>query len=288
MELKVQEFKTPAEILFNYEELKQAITEKTKPYEMTVYTAEQIPAAKADRAMLNKLKKALNDDRLQREREYMKPFSDYKAKINELISIVDKGVKNIDGQIKSAEEKRKEDKLEKILHFLNDNKNIPEWLHIEQIFNEKWLNASVSMSTIEKELTARIEQIEKELVILREIPEFSFEATEEYKQSLDLSKAAQTAKKLKDMVLKKEEAERIQEAEKAVTTYIRSTAAPTNISFFDGGNGVAYGKADENAMKVVINESPKSWVSFKALLSTEDALALKQFFNERNITFEKI
>ena len=32
----------------------------------------------------------------------------------------------------------------------------------------------------------------------------------------------------------------------------------------------------------------KQWISFKALLSTEDALALKKFFDDRNIIFEKI
>ena len=32
----------------------------------------------------------------------------------------------------------------------------------------------------------------------------------------------------------------------------------------------------------------KQWVAFQALLSTEDALALKEFFNSRNIEFKAV
>ena len=35
-------------------------------------------------------------------------------------------------------------------------------------------------------------------------------------------------------------------------------------------------------------EPAKQWVSFQALLSTEDALALKAFFEERNIEFKPV
>ena len=35
-------------------------------------------------------------------------------------------------------------------------------------------------------------------------------------------------------------------------------------------------------------ESKKQWIAFQALLTTEDALALKSFFNSRNIEFKSI
>lgn len=74
MELKVNEYQLPEQILFNYEELKAELTEKVQHYETLVYTDDQIKEAKADRATLNKLKKALSDERIRREREYMQPF----------------------------------------------------------------------------------------------------------------------------------------------------------------------------------------------------------------------
>ena len=64
MELKVNEYQLPEQILFNYEELKAELTEKVQHYETLVYTDDQIKEAKADRATLNKLKKALSDERI--------------------------------------------------------------------------------------------------------------------------------------------------------------------------------------------------------------------------------
>ena len=43
-----------------------------------------------------------------------------------------------------------------------------------------------------------------------------------------------------------------------------------------------------NAPVESVEDVNKQWISFKALLSTDDAIALKQFFNDRNIVFEKI
>ena len=274
MELKVQEFKTPEAILFNYEELKQAVIETTKPYEALVYTADQMTAAKADRAKLNKLKKALNDDRIKREREYLEPFNEYKGKINEIIAILDKGVKNIDGQIKTAEENRKEEKMQEILQLLESIENVPEWLHIGQIFNEKWLNSSVKISAIEKEITEKLEIIEKDLTVLRELPEFSFEAIEEYKQSLDVIKAINAAKRAEDIAKKKADAELLE----------RKKAEFAKIAQAQETNNTSEAIIPQNVQV----ETEKSWVSFRALLSTEDASELKKFFNNRNIDFRKI
>ena len=67
MELKVNEVQIPDAISFNYDELKQELAEKVSMYETMVYTEEQIKEAKADKASLNKLKKALNDERIKRE-----------------------------------------------------------------------------------------------------------------------------------------------------------------------------------------------------------------------------
>ena len=114
MELKVNEYQLPEQILFNYEELKAELTEKVQHYETLVYTDDQIKEAKADRATLNKLKKALSDERIRREREYMQPFNEFKSRINEIISIIDKPVAVIDKQIKEYEDTKKQEKLEEI------------------------------------------------------------------------------------------------------------------------------------------------------------------------------
>ena len=59
MNFEVTKITTPERIEWNYEELKAEIAERVQHYETLVYTDETIKEAKADRANLNKLKKAL-------------------------------------------------------------------------------------------------------------------------------------------------------------------------------------------------------------------------------------
>ena len=63
MELRVEPVTFPEVIQFNYEELKAEITSKVEMYKNLVYTgSDQIKDAKADRAALNKLIKAMSDE----------------------------------------------------------------------------------------------------------------------------------------------------------------------------------------------------------------------------------
>ena len=184
MELKVNEYQLPEVIAFNYEEIKNELTERIHIYETVVYDDSQIKQAKADRADLNRFKKALNDERIRREKEYLKPFSDFKEKINELIKIVDKPCEVIDKQIKAYEEQEKVKKREKIIDFWENElrEDIttlpPEWLKLEDIFDDRWLNASVSIATAKNDIKARLEGIRNDLDTLAGLPSFGFEATE--------------------------------------------------------------------------------------------------------------
>lgn len=63
MELQVSEIQALEPVKFNYEELKAAITEKANTYKNLVYTEENIATAKSDRVMLNKVSKAINEEK---------------------------------------------------------------------------------------------------------------------------------------------------------------------------------------------------------------------------------
>ena len=136
MELKINDYQLPEAIKWNYREIKQELEEKVSMYANLVYTDDQIKLAKADRAKLNKLKTALNDERIRREKEYLEPFNEFKAQVKDLVTIIDKPVALIDKQIKAYEEQKKEEKkveLEKIFEALEK----PEWLKFEQLFTDR-------------------------------------------------------------------------------------------------------------------------------------------------------
>lgn len=272
MELKVTQPTFPEVISFNYEELKEEITKKAFEYMNLVYSEDQIQDAKKDVATLRKFTKALSDERIKVKKECLKPYEDFEAKIKELDGIVNKAIENIDGQVKGYEVQRKEAKEKEISDYFF-NVCPFEWLKLEQIFNEKWLNASVNMKTVLAEVDERLAQITKDLATLSNLPEFSFEATEEYKQSLDINKAITEGSRLSEMQKRKvEEQQKMNDALEKVATSAKTAA-----------EGIA------ETLKVANDaQTQKMWISFKAFLSVEDATALKDFFNSRNIEFEAI
>lgn len=278
MELKVNEYQLPEQILFNYEELKAELTEKVQHYETLVYTDDQIKEAKADRATLNKLKKALSDERIRREREYMQPFNEFKSRINEIISIIDKPVAAIDKQIKEYEDTKKQEKLEEIKKLWSEME-APDGMTLDKVFNDRMLNSSFNMKHVKQCFIDAIDRFNRDMAVLVNLPEYSFEAQQEYISSLDLSKAMNEANRLSRLAKQKAEYEaeqerlRAEEEKKAVQPVVPDVDAdPVS-----------------KVEKVTPDPIPtKQWVAFQALLSTEDALALKEFFNSRNIEFKAV
>lgn len=276
MELKVNEYNLPGQILFNYKELKEELTEKVSVYETLVYTDDNIKEAKADRANLNKLKKALNDERIRREKEYMQPFNDFKTKINEIIGIIDKPVAVIDKQVKEFEEQKKAEKMEAIKEYWTNLLEVPDGLALEEIFDNKWLNASVSMKSIQDAITASIDKFNQDMATLANLPEFGFEAQQVYISSLDLNKALAEGQRMTQIAKAKAERE---EAMRKIAEEQRKAEEAKKAEL------EAAATQEQTPGQV---EPERMWVSFSALLTTEDALALKNFFESRDIEFKAI
>lgn len=279
MELRMKPYTIPDAVGFNYSELKAALIEKTEHYGHMVYTDDQISLAKADRASLNRLKKALNDERIKREKEYMQPFAEFKAQISEIISIIDKPISVIDGQVKAFEEQKRADKAKQIEAYWGEvlqAEKVPAGICFRHIMDEKWLNASVSMTTIKKAIDDKLAQAAKDLAVIRDLPAYAFEAEEAYLDALDLAKAVSEAHRLQEMAEKKaaREAEIAarkaeQEAKQAATVAKSETVEPA--------------PADDQP-----TEPLREWVSFAALLTPEEAKALGQYMKANGIKYKAI
>lgn len=280
MELKVNEITIPEAIQFNYEELKQELTEKVSMYETMVYTDDQIKLAKSDKANLNKLKKALNDERIRREKEYMKPFNEFKAQINEIIAIIDKPVAVIDKQVKAFDEKKRQEKMEAIKKLYEESEH-PKWLELEQIFSDRWLLAGTSMRQIQDSMEGWFNEIKQSLDTLSNLADFAFEATEVYKSTLDINKALNEGKRLAEIQKRKEEQERLQkEAEER-------TKAKKQAEMIDNEIGEA---VFNNAPDIKAQEPVEvaQWISFSAKLTVDQAVELREFFERRKIEFKAV
>ena len=274
MELRVQTPTFPEVIQFNFEELKQEITEKASEYVNLVYTNEQISEAKKDRAKLNKFVKALSDERIKIKKECLKPYEDFEAKIKELDGIVNAAIKNIDDQVKGYEEKQKADKLAAIEGYWKACEK-PFDIPFEKVMSKSWLNASVSLKSVYGAIDVFLENTTSDLATLQNLPELSFEAVEVYKSTLDLNKAISEGQKLAEMAKRKAEAER-QKAEAELAKHMNPPVEEPKTA------------APEVVVEAAPIEAKRQWIGFKANLTVEEAHQLKNFFDCRGIEFESI
>ena len=104
MELIVSDFEITKQITFNYEDLKKELTIRVKKYKDKIYNEETIKDAKSDRALLNKVSKAINDEKKRVKEKLLGPYIDFENKCKELMQIIDEASAGIDDQVKKFEE----------------------------------------------------------------------------------------------------------------------------------------------------------------------------------------
>lgn len=273
MELKIYSptaDKQIEKIKWNNEELKKEVAQQLEYYKNVVYDETEKLEAKKDKAKLNNFTGAIKDACRKIKKQCLLPYEIFKEEADEIIGMCDEVTSSIDGQLENFEQARKEKKLDEIKG-LFVSAEFPEWVSFEQIFDERWLNVSVSVKNIETQIKNAREQIDKDLEMLRALPDFAFEAEQIYKHTFNVQKAiieAKTAYELQKAKEKYEAEQKIQDEQ--------SSPVPT---FVD----------EQPAITETVHEKPKkTWLYFKANLTVDDALALKEFFNSRNIEFQSI
>lgn len=168
MEIKVDEIKDLAPIKFNYEDVKNWVTQKAKEYKSLIYTEETITEAKTDRATLNKLAKAINDEKIRVKKEVLKPFEDFESKCKELQGIIVDASNSIDTQVKAFEEKEQNEKKEKIKEIFDSYVGIyKNVINFDMIFNPKWLNKSYTMKKITEDINHIMVKASEDMDVLK-------------------------------------------------------------------------------------------------------------------------
>lgn len=167
MELKTEDIKALEPVKFNYEELKKELTEKVENYKNLVYTEENINMAKKDRANLNKLKKAISDEKIRVKNTLLAPYADFESKCKELIKIVDTSVENVDRQVKAFEDEEKRTKKEEIQKYFNEHVgHFKDVIIFENIFEDRWLNKTTTMKTVQADIEHIFSRASSDLITI--------------------------------------------------------------------------------------------------------------------------
>ena len=212
LELVVSE-KTIGSLTTNAKDIRELVKASLPKYDISNYSTDDVAKAKADKALLNKAQKALNDKRIAFEREFMAPFGEFKEVVTETCNLIKEAVKKIDTVIKEDEERSKSEKRSAVLALPEKEAFEALGISIDTIWNDKWLNKSMSLKAVSTEISERTNQVKTDLETLKSFAEDYDVLVVRYKESLNLNETVAYANQLKAQ----REATKAQEAVKEET-----------------------------------------------------------------------
>lgn len=221
--LEVQISRNNGTIDFNFEDLKDALTGELEFYKNLVFTEDTKADAKKTVAELRKLKKQINDKRIEVKKLYMQPYTNFEAKVKELDKLINEPIAYISEQIDAFEQKRIEEKRELIneiyLELVSEREDIAGYAELNRVYDSKWENASTSNKTIQEAITSYLDSVGNDIAAIESMEsEYEAKALMRYKETGVLSDALLTIRqweKQKEEILKAEEEKQKQEALKA-------------------------------------------------------------------------
>jgi hypothetical protein len=271
----------PKLIAWNNTELLAQVNKSLENYKGKVYDENSIAEAKADRAALNNFVKSLDSERIRIGKVYAAPYEKFKKEVDEVSSAVKSVALTIDEQVKSYETKKQEEKLAEIKAYFEDNipVGLKPFVGYEKIHNAKWLNATVKMPAVQKDIDAILDKISQELATIETLKsEDEIELKTIYYNTLSLTEAIRTNER------RKAERQRVIEAQKAAAE--RKAAEEQR---------VAQQQAQQPAQPPVKEpeqqkdeDAPKFSIAFRITGTAEQINALDEFLKANNLKYEII
>lgn len=215
------------EIKWNKEELEAAVKQKIAAYENIVYTEDNMKQAKADRAELNKLTKAIEDRRKKVKSIIMEPYTTFESEIKEVLELIEEPVGIIDKQVKAFEDQQKEEKKKSIQKSYDEViEDLAMVLPFEKVFDSRYLNQTYKLAMAQADVKAKIEKVRTDLETIDSLEsKYKLNAKDVYIKTMDLSKALAENKRLSDLEGKLEAEKRRKAAEERAAEEQRKAQA---------------------------------------------------------------
>ena len=274
MELQVSEIQALEPIKFNYEDLKESLTANLEKYKNLVYTEETIKEAKADRALLNKVSTAINDEKKRIKNKLLEPYMDFEEKCKELMAMVSEVSEGIDSQVKAFEQKTKNEKLQEIMAYWIENVGeFNDLIDFDLIFEERWLNSSYSMKKVQTDINHIFEKTKMDLATL----DSTIKDENIKKQVKDFY--FNNIKSPSILSLSIQESQRIEEANKKIETLENSQNAEQNTENLTSCLQSITDKEQNEDLQQL---------DFRVWVTQRQKFALREFLKANNIKFGRV
>lgn len=236
---------------WNKEEFMELVASITEQYEGLTYTEDQMKSAKADRAKLNAMKKAISDRRIQVKKAVMEPYTKFEAEVSEITALIDKPIAMIDGQIKEYEDRTKEEKKAALKkHFEEIAADLEGILTFDRVFDQRYLNVSVSLNKAKADIQEKVDRVHTDLRSLEGFCEEKYLtiAKDAYIRTLNVSDALAEARRLQEFDRKAEE-ERLRREEEAEEARLAAEAKAAAAKTADTKTAESVTETPENVTK---------------------------------------
>ena len=266
----------------NFEEIKVALAAGLEEYKGMVFTAESQPEAKRTVASLRKLKKVMNDRRIEIKKTFMAPYTNFEAQVKELDKLIDEPIDFISGQIEEFERRRVEAKKAMICEIytgiMAEHGTVMEYLPLDRIYDSRWENSTTTQKAITEAITAHVEHVEKDLDTIRAMEsEFEDKGLAKYKATLELSDAITAMnqyQKQKEEILRRQ----AEEEQRKATLVHEEPAAPE----------VVPDVALEEEKEVRSATAPEGTVRYEVVADPFQIAQLEAAMREYGIEFRRV
>lgn len=274
---------------FNFEEIKEKLNSELEIYKNMIFTEESKTEAKKTIASLRKLKKSVNDKKLEVKKSFMIPYTNFEAQVKELDNLIDEPINFINNQVEEFERRRVEEKKALIseiyTEIMAEHEEASGYLPLQRIYDSKWENATTTKKAITEAIAERVDHVEKDLSIIHSMEsEFEDKGIEKYKATLELSDAIEIMnqyQKQKEEILRRQEEEAKRKAEEE--TRKATESAPANISITE--TPVEQTAPEEKFIEPkVVNNS----IVYEIIADPFQVVQMEAFMRENDIKFNRI
>ncbi len=255
----------------NAKDIKAMVESILPNYSIENYNESNIDQAKKDKAMLNKAGKALNSKRIEIEKEFMKPFSEFKETITETVKLISGCSTQIDSVVKESEAREKDNKRSLIQSYW-DSKQF-DLVPLSKVFDDCWLNKTTKLKSVESAIDEKIKSIKDDLLTLEALEDDVDLLKPIYLDNLDINSTIQYAKTLKENRVRAN-----QDSDN------KASDLPCNEKIeVDGGGDINQVLPKNHFVGEEILER-----TMRVRATKEKIIALSDFMNANGIEFEKL
>lgn len=264
----------------NVQALKQELADRLDYYKTLIVTEAGIKDAKADKAALNKLKSAIDDQRKEAKRQVLALYNPLETECKELLGMIDEPIRAIDDQIKAFDEQKKQAKYAELVEFF-EKVNTLDFVRIEYVLDPKWGNVTMKLDALKDKMSGEIQRIVDDYAEIKKLYADSPMLTA-IMQRFETTRDKGTVLAYAAEIERKEQARREREAAERARLEAEQTQPdpepiPVQKSFTEQADTV---------VKTVEQPEPVGTAAFRVTGTRSQIRALAAYMKENGISYE--